>query len=111
MCFDAASIAAWVKTIREAGVDLPIWLGVPGAVDATRLLTIGARIGVGRSLRYLRKNKNITRVLHGGTSATDDLLETLDPLAAELGLDGLHVFTFNAVADTVEWWQDRLAGG
>lgn len=110
MCFDAASIAAWVKTIRGAGVDLPIWLGVPGAVDATRLLAIGARIGVGRSLRYLRKNKSITKVLHGGTSATDDLLETLDPLAAELGLDGLHVFTFNAVADTVEWWQDRLAG-
>jgi methylenetetrahydrofolate reductase (NADPH) len=107
MCFDAAAIESWVHTVRAAGVELPIWLGVPGAVDAGRLLTIGARIGVGESLRYLRKNRAITKVIRGGTSATDGLLDTLDPMSADLGLSGLHVFTFNAVADTVAWWEHR----
>jgi methylenetetrahydrofolate reductase (NADPH) len=108
MCFDASAIESWVHTVRAAGVELPIWLGVPGAVDAGRLLTIGARIGVGKSLRYLRKNRAITKVIRGGTSATDSLLDTLDPMSADLGLSGLHVFTFNAVADTVAWWEHRL---
>jgi len=108
MCFDAAVIEAWIRSIRSAGVDLPVSLGVPGAVDAARLLTIGARIGVGRSLRYVRKNrKGIARMMRTGSAPTDDLVMKLAPLAEQLGIDGLHIFTFNAVADTTAWWQSR----
>lgn len=113
MCFDAVAIENWIRTIRSAGVHLPISLGVPGAVDGPRLLTIGTRIGVGQSLRYLRKNRRgIAKVLRGGTSPTDRLLATLAPLAEELGINSLHIFTFNAVADTTAWWQKtRLISG
>lgn len=106
MCFDAAAIERWIHEIRAAGVDLPIKLGVPGAVDTVKLMRIGARIGVGQSLRYLKKNvKAIKNVLLGGVSTTDNLMAALGPKAQELGIEGLHIFTFNAVADTVEWWQ------
>jgi methylenetetrahydrofolate reductase (NADPH) len=110
MCFDPATIESWIRSIRAAGVDLPITLGVPGAVAPAKLLTIGARIGVGQSLRYLRKNrKAITKVLFGARSVCDDLITALAPVAPELGIDGLHVFTFNAVAETADWWQRRRA--
>lgn len=108
MCFDATAIEGWIRTIRSAGVDLPIKLGVPGAVDTVRLMRIGARIGVGQSLRYLKKNvKAVRNMLLGGVSATDDLVAALSPLATELGIEGLHIFTFNAVAATSDWWQRR----
>ncbi|NCU81044.1 MAG: methylenetetrahydrofolate reductase, partial [Acidimicrobiia bacterium] len=32
---------------------MPIQLGVPGVVDRTRLMTLGVRVGVGQSMRYL----------------------------------------------------------
>jgi methylenetetrahydrofolate reductase (NADPH) len=110
MCFDAAAIERWINTIRAAGVDLPIKLGVPGAVDTVKLVRIGARIGVGQSLRFLKKNvKAIKNVLLGGVSTTDNLVAALGPTAGELGIEGLHIFTFNAVADTVAWWQEGRA--
>lgn len=106
MCFDATAIEKWIRTIRAEGVALPVWLGVPGAVGVAKLVTIGARIGVGQSLRYLRKNRRVmTRVARGGVSATDDLVAELSPLAGQLGIAGLHVFTFNAIADTADWWR------
>jgi len=106
MCFDAAAIEKWIRTIRAERVELPIWLGVPGAVGVAKLVTIGARIGVGQSLRYLRKNRRVmTNVVRGGATATDDLVTKLGPGAADLGIAGLHVFTFNAVADTADWWR------
>ena len=52
---------------------LPIHLGVPGVVDRTRLMTMGARLGVGTSLRYLSKNRaTVMRMLApGGYDPTD----------------------------------------
>jgi methylenetetrahydrofolate reductase (NADH) len=107
LCFDPATIERWISTIRTRGISLPIYLGVAGAVDPVKLLTIGARIGVGRSLRYLRKNrKAITSVIRGGVSTADHLLAELAPTSRNLGIAGLHVFTFNAVAETTQWWRD-----
>ncbi len=107
MCFDPGAIERWLREIRATGVDLPVFLGVAGAVDTVKLLTIGARIGVGRSLRYLRKNRNaLTKVIRGGTSTADQLIAALTPVVSELGIAGLHVFTFNAIADTAAWWED-----
>ena len=46
----------WLAAERDSGLTLPVHLGIPGAVDPARLLRIGSRLGVGASLRYLRKN-------------------------------------------------------
>lgn len=111
LCFDASAIRTWIHGIRAAGVDLPVFLGIPGAVDSLKLLRIGTRIGVGRSLRYLRKNrKAIKTVMFGGATAAADLIAELGPDAAELGIQGLHIFTFNAVAETAAWWEDERSG-
>jgi len=112
MCFDAQAIEQWTHSIRDSGVDLPIKLGVPGAVDTVKLLRIGARIGMGQSLRYLKKNvRAIRSVLVGGISATEELLEALAPSSQELGIDGLHIFTFNAIAETTAWREKKLSAG
>ncbi len=112
MCFDTDRIRDWALSIRQLGVMLPLMVGIPGAIDATKLMTIGARIGVGRSLRYLSKNrKSVTKLIRPGRYQPDDLLDDLAELAADpvARLGGLHIFTFNQVDETVEWYQQARA--
>lgn len=106
MCFDVGAIGRWVVWVREQGVDLPVYVGIPGASEATKLMTIGARIGVGTSLRYLAKNrKSIGKLIRPGTFTPDEIVRGLATLDPSLGLAGLHVFTFNQIEDTVEWYR------
>ncbi|MGH9133482.1 MAG: methylenetetrahydrofolate reductase [Ilumatobacteraceae bacterium] len=104
MCFDAGRVRAWLQEERALGLTVPIHLGVPGVVDRARLMTMGARLGVGTSLRYLRKNRaTVVRMLAPGGYDPTDLVRAMSPDAEALGIVGLHSFTFNSVADTARW--------
>ena len=109
MTFDGDAIHSWIERIRADGVRLPIHVGAPGAVRVRRLLRVAARIGVGGSLRYLRKNRQILQLLVPRTYTADRLLRSLGPSLADPAADirALHLFTFNQVEETVSW-QRRL---
>tara|TARA_Y100000815_G_scaffold76903_1_gene65857 strand:- start:301 stop:1104 length:804 start_codon:yes stop_codon:yes gene_type:complete len=109
MCFSATTIGGWLKNRRLAGVDLPCHLGVPGAIDRTRLLTISIRLGIGHSARYLKKNStSVIRLLSPGGYNPNKLIIPLSTRAEELGIVGIHCFTFNAVDTTEDWRQKTL---
>lgn len=112
MSFDAGAIASWIARMRDAGVTLPIHLGVPGAVHIRRLLRVAARIGVGGSVRYLRKNRQLVRLLFGRSFTPERLLDTLEPTLADpdANVRALHLFTFNQVDSTVAWQRRMLEG-
>lgn len=104
MCFSTDTIRAWIRAERAAGLEMPIHLGVPGVVDRTKLMTMGMRLGVGASLRYLKKNRAGLVRLFASTGYNPSTL--IDPLGRDietLGITGLHTFTFNQVAATHEW--------
>ena len=109
MCFSTDTIRTWLKTERAEGIELPVHLGVPGVVDRTKLMTMGMGLGVGPSLRYLRKNRGGLIRLFASTGYNPSSL--IDPLAPDferLGITGIHAFTFNQVAATREWQQSGL---
>jgi methylenetetrahydrofolate reductase (NADPH) len=109
MCFDATTIADWLKDRRDAGVDLPCQLGVPGAIDRARLLAISVRLGIGHSARYLKKNSaSVMRLLSPGGYNPSKLIGPLSGVAIELDIVGIHCFTFNAVDTTEDWRQKAL---
>lgn len=109
MCFDPTVVRDWIVGVRGAGIDLPIRLGVAGAVDRARLLRVGARLGVGPSLRYLRKNRSgMGRLLAGPRYEPGTLLDAFDADGDDLCIEGVHCFTFNAVADTRRWHEHYL---
>ena len=111
MCFDTKTITRWITHSRTHGLHLPIHLGIPGVIDTMKLLTMGSKLGVGASLRYLRKNRAVVSKL--AAPGGYDPMEMLAPLADDFdGLDitALHVFTFNQVANTVAW-QLAVGGG
>jgi methylenetetrahydrofolate reductase (NADPH) len=110
MCFDAELLLTWLEATRDGGVTTPVHLGIPGALDTTKLLTMGMRLGIGASLRYLSKNKSsVSRLVSPGGYDPMELLADIAPVADELGITALHVFTFNQVAATNAWREKVLA--
>lgn len=109
MCFAPDRIRRWLLAERQAGLAIPVHLGVPGVIDRTRLLSTGMRLGVGTSLRYLRKNRRaLGRMLSQRDFEPDTLLRPLVGDLDQLGIAGLHLYTFNQVAMTEAWRQRTL---
>ncbi len=109
MCFSADTIRSWLNAQRAEGFAMPVHLGVAGVVDRAKLIRMGMRLGVGASLRYVRKNR--TGLLKLFSSVGYNPSDLIDPLASEfdsLGIEGLHMFTFNQVAATEQWQQAKL---
>jgi methylenetetrahydrofolate reductase (NADPH) len=110
MCFDTRQVTNWIREERVAGLKLPIHLGLAGVVSRARLLSIGTRIGVGTSIRFLRKNRHAARrLLVSAEYSPDELLQDSVDELRELGVDGLHFFTFNQVRQTEDWRMAQLA--
>ncbi len=104
MCFDTDRIVSWLRAEREEGFTLPVHLGIPGVVDRTKLMTMGVRLGVGASLRYLKKNRAaVTKLMAPGHYDPDDILVPMVEQLEPLGIEALHVFTFNQVDHTDDW--------
>jgi methylenetetrahydrofolate reductase (NADH) len=114
ICFDAEVIATWVRRVRDRGTHLPIWIGVPGAVDSRKLLRTSLRIGLGESVRFLRAQRGlIRRFLSPRLYTPTELLERLTPTFADpdARVGGIHVYTFNELQKTETWRRqlvDRL---
>jgi methylenetetrahydrofolate reductase (NADPH) len=109
MCFDGDKVRTWVEAQRRRGIDLPIHLGIPGVVDRVRLMKMGTRLGVGASLRFLSKNTStVMRLMAPGGYDPTDFVADLAEDSSALGIEALHGFTFNAVADTRAWQEAIL---
>ncbi|MEM1332108.1 MAG: methylenetetrahydrofolate reductase [Actinomycetota bacterium] len=110
MCFDADQIRTWLRRERAAGLTVPVHLGVSGVIDKTKLMTMGVRLGVGTSLRYLSKNKRaLGKLLTQRSYRPDQLLRPLAKDLDELGIEAIHLYTFNQVAATEAWRTATLA--
>jgi methylenetetrahydrofolate reductase (NADPH) len=104
MCFDAETLRGWIARERERGLDLPVVIGMPGKVTRRKLLRMSARIGVGPSLDFLRKQKGL-RALLSRRSTADRLFDEVAPLLddPQLAVAGFQYFTFNELLQTWEW--------
>ncbi len=109
LCYDPDVLLGWVRSIREQGLDLPVHVSVPGMVDRRRLLEISARVGVGPSLRYLRKQGGIRNLFRLSKSSGDRMVDALGPHLgdAELNIAGFHYVTFNRLLETWRWERER----
>jgi methylenetetrahydrofolate reductase (NADPH) len=110
MCFDPEALRAWIVRERDQGMDLPIIVGMPGRVTRRKLLRMSARIGVGPSVDFLRKQRGLRRLLSRRSTA-DRLYDELVPLLddPELAVAGFQYFTFNELVQTWEWHQKKRA--
>jgi methylenetetrahydrofolate reductase (NADPH) len=97
--------------VRARGVTMPMLLGIPGPIDRGKLLAMATKIGVGDSTRFLNKHKGtFARLAAPGGFTGERFLEQCAPVLArpEALVTGLHVYTFNQVAETEAWRRDYL---
>ena len=106
LVFNAALVDSWLARVRARGIALPVWLGVPGPAERAKLLTMATKIGVGDSTRFLVKHRGaMLRLAAPGGFTGERFLTQCAPALARpgAGVAGLHVFTFNQVAETEKW--------
>lgn len=109
ICFDVQRTMAWVAESRELGVALPVYIGIPGVLARLKLLRIAMQIGVGTSVRFLRKSAGAASSLLGGTNYVPlELIDGVWGCVKRHACDdvaGFHINTFNQVKETVAWLQ------
>jgi methylenetetrahydrofolate reductase (NADPH) len=106
LTFDPKALSSWVTRLRGRGVTMPLYLGIPGPIDRAKLLATATKIGVGESTRFLTKHKGtFVRLAAPGGFTGERFLEQCAPaLSGENArAEGVHVFTFNQIAETEAW--------
>ena len=116
LCFDPRVLGEWLARIRHRNITLPVHVGVAGPVQRAKLLAMATKIGVGESTRFLTKHASWfwRFAAPGGYSPEKLLTRTEEALTAPAaGVAGLHLFTFNQIAETESWRRallERLDG-
>jgi methylenetetrahydrofolate reductase (NADPH) len=111
VCFDPARIARWIQRIRARGVTLPLYLGLAGPAERTRLLKMAAVAGASESARFIGRHPNwILRFWAPGGYSPDRLLDRAGAVvtASGSGVAGLHLFTFNQLQQAEQWRRAAL---
>ena len=95
--------------MRKRGITLPVLIGLPGPVERAKLLSMATKIGVGQSVRFLKSHATaFARIAAPGGYNPEKFLRQSAELPRrdpELNVAGLHLFTFNQVAETEAWRQ------
>lgn len=114
MCFDPLHLVGWLRRLRDLGVQLPLYVGIPGAVRRAKLLELSFKLGVGPSIRYLSKNRGLVAGLaRPGTYHPRGIVAGISQSVDDpsLHIAGFQVFTFNEVVRTVNWERRATAMG
>lgn len=109
LCFDVKALTAWIARLRARGISLPLYVGASGPVERRRLIEISTRIGVGPSLRFLRKQRGLATLFRRPADTAVAFYDAAAPLVGErqLGIAGFHLFTFNDLLATRRWVDER----
>jgi methylenetetrahydrofolate reductase (NADPH) len=113
LCFDSGVLTRWIAAAREAGITLPVVVGLPGCVERRKLAEVSLQVGVGASLRYLARHRR--QLATFARSRTYDPTALAGAIAAhldepDLRLQGVHLFTFNQVEATQSWLRGASPG-
>ena len=63
-CFESGPVIEWADRMVEAGIDIPVHIGVAGPAKLQTMIKFSLACGVGASLRVLkRRAKDVTKLL------------------------------------------------
>lgn len=103
--FEAAPASAWMRRIKENGIDLPVHLGVAGPAKLQLLLKFAMSCGVGASLRVLkRRARDIPNLLR--THEPTELIADVAGLKMKNEMQQLvklHLFPLGGIKASARW--------
>ena len=104
-CFEAEPVIAWAQSLRAAGIDLPIHIGVAGPAKLQTLIRFAIACGVGPSLRVLqRRAMDVTKLVRP-FEPTEFLTALAEHKAADPGfpIEAVHVFPLGGIGASADW--------
>ena len=103
--FEAGPIIKWADSLKEAGIDLPIHIGIAGPAKLQTLIKFAIACGVGPSLKVLQKRaKDVSKLL-----LPFEPIDVLAELAAHKALNpdfnitNVHFFPLGGIKTNANW--------
>ena len=112
MCFDANILGDWLVRINQQGIHLPVWVGLPGVIERGPLLRTSLRIGVGDSLRFLKKKSKVAaELIKSSIYNPEKLVTSISEYKdiADTNLAGYHIFCFNQIEISEKWRTETIS--
>jgi methylenetetrahydrofolate reductase (NADPH) len=110
-CLEAPPILAWIRRLRDHGIDNPVRVGLAGPTSLTTLMRYARRCGVRASTQGLARNAGLMKRLLGA-AAPDGIVRALVEANrdGELGEITPHFFSFGGIGATARWAASAAAG-
>ncbi|MGR3572005.1 methylenetetrahydrofolate reductase [Brevirhabdus sp.] len=104
-CFEAKPVIAWAEALREAGVTLPIHIGVAGPAKLQTLIRFAIACGVGPSLKVLQKRAMDVTKLVLPYEPDDFIAELAAHRAAhpDFNITNVHFFPLGGIKASAGW--------
>jgi methylenetetrahydrofolate reductase (NADPH) len=108
-CFESAPVIAWANALRDAGITIPIHIGVAGPAKLQTLIKFAIACGVGPSLRVLQKRAmDVTKLLlpYEPNQMVADLAahKATHP---EFNIEAVHFFPLGGIKTNAQWATDH----
>ena len=103
--FEAGPIIEWAKSLKDAGIDIPIHIGIAGPAKLQTMIKFAIACGVGPSLRVLqRRAKDVTKLLMP-FEPTDVISELAAHAAAnpDTNITKVHFFPLGGIKTNANW--------
>ncbi|MEO0670009.1 MAG: methylenetetrahydrofolate reductase [Pseudomonadota bacterium] len=103
--FEAGPIIAWADALCDAGITLPIHIGIAGPAKLQTMIKFAIACGVGPSLRVLQKRaKDVTKLLLP-FEPTDVISQLAAHKAAhpDFNIEQVHFFPLGGIKTNAHW--------
>ncbi len=103
--FDAKPIIAWADSLKAAGIELPIHIGIAGPAKLQTLIKFAIACGVGPSLKVLQKRAMDVSKLLLPYEPTEVLTELAAHKAAhpDFNITNVHFFPLGGIKTNATW--------
>lgn len=110
--FEAAPLIAWAESLAQAGITMPIHLGLAAPAKLQTLITFAMSCGVGPSLKVLQKRAmDVSKLLLPYTP--DTILADLAAYKAanpQSLIEGVHFFPLGGIKTATTWTAEHGHG-
>ena len=103
--FEAAPIIKWADAVKEAGVDIPIHIGIAGPAKLQTLIKFAIACGVGPSLKVLQKRAMDVSKLLLPYEPNDVVSQLAAHKAAnpDFNITNVHFFPLGGIKTNANW--------
>ncbi len=108
-CFEAKPIIEWANGLKEAGIDIPVHIGIAGPAKLQTMIKFAIACGVGPSLKVLQKRAMDVSKLLLPYEPHDVINELAAHKAAnpEFNIEKVHFFPLGGIKTNANWAIDN----